>query len=114
MVLRGATNWHDFDFFAFPGKSVKPNALIRFRRSDGSQRNSRISMQTQNTETMPSEDLMSLAQTAAYLNVRVAQLHRWRLRGRRGRKLETLRIGGKYLTSRQAVARFLGGTSADR
>ncbi|MDB5340538.1 MAG: hypothetical protein JWN70_6157 [Planctomycetaceae bacterium] len=34
-------------------------------------------------------------------------LHRWRLRGIRGVKLETIMIGGRRYTSRAAIGRFV-------
>lgn len=36
-----------------------------------------------------------------------ATLHRWRLRGVRGVKLETLVVGGQRFTSREAIRRFV-------
>lgn len=56
------------------------------------------------------EELCSMAEVAQELKVHVASVHRWRVRGVRGAKLETVRIGGKILTSRQAVTRFLQQT----
>ena len=74
---------------------------------------------TANTQTQPNEitsavdllteDLLSLPE--ARLEVpgtpHVSTLHRWRLRGIGGVRLETIRIGGRILTSRQSLARFL-------
>ncbi len=37
----------------------------------------------------------------------LSTLHRWRLHGVRGRRLETLLIGGRRFTSVEAIARFL-------
>ena len=37
-----------------------------------------------------------------------ATIWRWILSGVRGRKLESVRIGGRRFTSEQAIARFLG------
>ena len=45
-----------------------------------------------------------------FVKVRVislATLHRWRLHGVRGTKLETCLIGGMRYTSREAIARFI-------
>lgn len=36
-----------------------------------------------------------------------ATLHRWRLHGVRGCKLETLVVGGQRFTSREAICRFI-------
>ena len=43
----------------------------------------------------------------------LATLHRWRLHGVRGVKLETLLIGGLRYTSREAIARFITAQNAD-
>jgi hypothetical protein len=37
----------------------------------------------------------------------LSTLHRWRLHGVRGRKLETLLIGGRRFTSEEAIQRFV-------
>jgi len=37
----------------------------------------------------------------------IPTLHRWRLRGVRGVKLETLKVGGRRFTSIEAIARFV-------
>ncbi|QEF97735.1 hypothetical protein Mal15_17790 [Stieleria maiorica] len=56
------------------------------------------------------EDLMPLAEAAELVNVHTATVHRWRSRGLNGVKLETLRLGGKISTSRQALTRFIERT----
>ena len=38
----------------------------------------------------------------------LATLHRWRLHGVRGTRLETILIGGSRYTSAEAIARFIG------
>ncbi len=43
----------------------------------------------------------------------LATLHRWRLNGVRGVKLETVLIGGLRYTSREAIARFIAAQNAD-
>ncbi|MFM9961851.1 MAG: DUF1580 domain-containing protein [Planctomycetaceae bacterium] len=55
------------------------------------------------------EDLISLREAAESIPTKPAPstLQRWRLYGVRGRKLETLLIGGLRYTSKQAVIRFL-------
>ena len=55
-----------------------------------------------------SEQLLSLTQAAASLPNRphVCTLHRWRLSGVAGILLETVRIGGRRFTSREALDRF--------
>ena len=43
----------------------------------------------------------------------LATLHRWRLNGVRGVRLETLLIGGLRYTSREAIERFIAAQNAD-
>ena len=45
--------------------------------------------------------------------VSLATLHRWRQRGVRGVKLETVLIGGLRYTSREAIARFIAAQNVD-
>lgn len=69
-----------------------------------------------NTTARPSplgllaEDVLSLSEAARILDVHVATIHRWRTRGLSGIHLETLRVGGKVVTSREALTRFLAKT----
>ena len=42
-----------------------------------------------------------------------ATLHRWRLHGVRGVRLETILIGGLRYTSREAINRFISAQNAD-
>ena len=42
----------------------------------------------------------------------LATLHRWRLNGVRGVKLETVLIGGLRYTSREAISRFIAQQNA--
>lgn len=42
----------------------------------------------------------------------IATVRRWRIRGVRGVKLETLLVGGRRYTSEEALQRFLAGTTA--
>ena len=60
------------------------------------------------------ETLLSLPDAARALPKRphISTLHRWRLRGVRGVKLETCLIGGRRYTSREAVERFSTATTA--
>ncbi|MDB4367969.1 DUF1580 domain-containing protein [Mariniblastus sp.] len=39
-------------------------------------------------------------------------VHRWRLRGARGVKLETILVGGRRFTSREALLRFFDDSTA--
>ena len=55
-----------------------------------------------------SEEILSLSQAARSLPGRphLSTIHRWRLRGIRGVKLETILVGGRRYTSREALERF--------
>ncbi len=59
------------------------------------------------------ERLLSFPQAAAILPFRphVSTLHRWRLRGIGGVRLETIRLGGRRFTSEQALTRFFRATT---
>jgi hypothetical protein len=58
------------------------------------------------------EELVSLGRAAEWVRSRsgrkthVSTLHRWALRGCRGRKLETVLIGRERMTSKEALCRF--------
>ena len=63
------------------------------------------------------EQLLTLPQAAATLpgNPSVATMWRWRVKGARGRRLESVVLGGKVYTSREALQRFAhqqGGNDA--
>lgn len=66
------------------------------------------------------ERLCTLAQATRHVpgNPHIATLHRWRLRGVRGVKLETVLVGGRRFTSVEALARFTerlnGGRGVER
>jgi hypothetical protein len=63
------------------------------------------------------EDLLTLtAACGAFPGRRVglATLHRWRLSGVRGCKLQTILVGGQRFTSRQAIARFIEAQNEDQ
>lgn len=55
-----------------------------------------------------SEKLLTLPEAAALLPGRpsVATLWRWRTKGARGRRLESVVLGGKVFTSAEAIQRF--------
>ena len=61
------------------------------------------------------EALISWQQVAKHVpgDPHISTLHRWRLRGVRGKKLETLLVGGKRFTSREAIDRFIAAGNAD-
>lgn len=62
-----------------------------------------------------SESLLTLSEAARSLpggRVHVSTLHRWRLRGVRGIKLETMMRGGVRMTSMAALERFFVAISA--
>jgi hypothetical protein len=65
------------------------------------------------------ETLISLAQAARLFPptrqdkaVHVSTILRWILRGVRGVRLEAARAGGRWITSREAVARFVAALTA--
>lgn len=47
-------------------------------------------------------------------NPSVCALHRWRISGVRGAKLETLLVGGTRFTSVEAIARFIFAQNSDQ
>jgi hypothetical protein len=60
------------------------------------------------------EKLFPLAKAGQHVPggpVHVSTLHRWRLRGCRGVRLETVTVGGRRLTSREAILRFIQATT---
>lgn len=61
-----------------------------------------------------SESLLTFSQATKYLpgNPHISTIHRWRLRGVRGHKLESILVGGRRFTSRQALERFAAKTTA--
>jgi hypothetical protein len=62
------------------------------------------------------EALISLAEARSAFpggrRLGLATLHRWRLRGVRGVKLETVLVGGLRYTSREAIERFVAAQNA--
>lgn len=61
------------------------------------------------TGGIASETLLTIPEAAREIppkGVDVATVWRWVLRGTRGRKLESVLIGGRRYTSREALARF--------
>ena len=52
------------------------------------------------------EKPVSMAKAAHIYSVSVSTVHRWRSRGIRGVTLETARLGGKRVTTREALSRF--------
>jgi hypothetical protein len=61
-----------------------------------------------------SEKLLSFPQATIFLqsHPHICTLHRWRLRGITGIRLETVRIGGRRFTSREALERFNAAVTA--
>ncbi|MCA9171947.1 MAG: DUF1580 domain-containing protein [Planctomycetales bacterium] len=61
------------------------------------------------------EQLLSLAEASREIpggRVALSTLHRWRLAGIRGIRLETLKCGHRRITSREALERFFAATTA--
>lgn len=64
---------------------------------------------------MKNEKLLSLpaaVEKATGQRPHPSTLHRWRLRGIQGVRLETVRCGGRRLCSIEAVRRFIDGVTA--
>jgi hypothetical protein len=61
------------------------------------------------------EEIMTLTAASKELPGRpnVATLWRWRTIGVRGQKLETMLYGGRRVTSREAIARFLAAINGE-
>lgn len=59
------------------------------------------------------EDMIPLKEVRDELpgRIDISTIWRWAQRGVGGIKLETVKIGGKKLTSRQALTRFISATS---
>jgi hypothetical protein len=57
--------------------------------------------------------LLSLREATQLLPGRphISTLHRWRLRGVRGIRLETVRVGGRRFVSTDALAKFIDETT---
>ncbi|MBX3437201.1 MAG: DUF1580 domain-containing protein [Planctomycetaceae bacterium] len=49
---------------------------------------------------------------ACQVGPNISTLHRWRLHGVRGHKLETVLVGGRRFTSDEALERFIARTTA--
>ncbi len=65
----------------------------------------------QNETLIPFKDLPGWCKRNLGRRVAPSTLHRWRLRGCRGIKLETLLIGGTRTTSAEALQRFFVATT---
>lgn len=62
------------------------------------------------------EKLLTLAQAAKHLPGRpsICTIWRWRNRGIKGRRLESVQVGGRVYTSLEALARFAASASGDQ
>ena len=65
----------------------------------------------QNETLIAFKDLPGWCQQNLGRRISPSTLHRWRLRGCRGIKLETLLIGGTRTTSEEALQRFFSATT---
>lgn len=65
----------------------------------------------QNETLIPFTDLPRWCEHNLNRRISPSTLHRWRLRGCRGVKLETLLIGGARTTSAEALQRFFSATT---
>lgn len=64
---------------------------------------------------MANESLLSIGDATKFLpgHPHVSTLWRWRMRGVRGIRLETILIGGRRFTSREAIERFVAAINTD-
>ena len=60
------------------------------------------------------ETRLSATEAAALCNREVQAVRKWIKQGLRGVKLEATFIGGRLVTSREAVSRFIAATNANR
>jgi hypothetical protein len=62
------------------------------------------------------EQLLTFSEAARRLpgSVHTSTLHRWRLRGLKNTRLETILVGGRRYTSVQGLARFAAAVTAAR
>ncbi|MCR9209713.1 MAG: DUF1580 domain-containing protein [bacterium] len=76
-------------------------------------KNPTIKLDAANALKLLTEELIPFKEVPPLLQKRVhpSTAWRWAKRGIRGTKLETVKVGGKTLTSVQAVTRFLQRTS---
>lgn len=58
------------------------------------------------------ETRLSFAAAARIAETHISTVHRWRLRGIQGIRLESIRVGGRRVTSLQALERFFARTTA--
>ncbi len=66
----------------------------------------------QNENLIPFRDVPGWCKEHLGNRVHPTTVHRWRLRGSRGIKLETLLAGGTRYTSAEALRRFFAGATA--
>lgn len=72
-------------------------------------------MRSETIETpSPDDEHLTLAQAAATLPGRphLSTLHRWRLRGVRGVRLQTCLVGGRRFTTRRWLSEFCAASTA--
>lgn len=65
------------------------------------------------TETLTSESRISFNSLAREQNVSIPTVWRWAQRGIRGHVLESLSIGGRKFTTREAFARWVARTNGE-
>lgn len=94
-----------------PPQQASPHAALQEQLSaDLPQHQQAAETNLDSKMTLLTEDLVSLGEVARELGIHCSGPYRWLHRGVRGVRLESIRIGGKLLTSRQAVSRFLIAT----
>lgn len=65
-----------------------------------------------NETLIPFRDVPAWTKEQLGRRIHPSTIHRWRLRGARGVKLETLLVGGTRYTSSEALNRFFAATTA--
>ncbi|WP_044303122.1 DUF1580 domain-containing protein [Rhodopirellula sallentina] len=79
-----------------------------------SNKNELVKLAPSNPMHLLTEDLLGMTQVPPVLQkrVNVSTVWRWANRGIKGIKLETIKLGGKTLTSQQALTRFIEKTTS--
>ncbi|WP_044255949.1 DUF1580 domain-containing protein [Rhodopirellula sp. SWK7] len=80
-----------------------------------SNKNDHVKPSPSNPMQLLTEDLLGMNQVPPVLQkrVNVSTVWRWANRGIKGVKLETIKLGGKTLTSQQALTRFIEQTTSN-
>ncbi len=71
-----------------------------------------MAIDIQNEKLIPFREVPAWCKEHVGKRIHPSTIHRWRLRGTRSVKLETLLVGGARYTSAEALARFFARTTA--